>query len=111
MQRKEVENKEENEPEKNSNSSQKIGYISGTEVNFRKTPNTSGEIIKTLTRNNKLVVLELGDEWSEVEYEGTRGYVATDFITFKQIETTSRGGSIVRTGKKTEEINSTRCKS
>lgn len=92
IQRKQVENNI-NEPENNNNnSSQKIGYISGGTVNFRKVPNSSGEILKTLSRNDKIIIIESGEDWAEVEYNGVRGYVATDYISDKAIETTSRGG-------------------
>lgn len=105
IQKRQVENKE-NEPENNNNnSSQKVGYISGGTVNFRKVPNSSGEILKTLTRNDKIIIIESGEDWAEVEYNGTRGYVATDYISDKEIETASRSSIGRKTSNKetTEE--------
>jgi len=97
IQKKEVENKQ---PEKNNNnSSPKVGYISGASVNFRKMPNTSSEIIETLTKNTRVEVIETGDEWAEVEYNGNKGYIATDYISDTKLETRSRG-AIKRTGSK-----------
>lgn len=94
---KEVEENTSNPENNNDNSStQKIGYISGTSVNFRKTPNTSGEIITKLTRNTKVTVIEKGDGWAEVEYDGNRGYVSTDYISDTEVQTTSRS-SVTRT--------------
>ena len=107
IQRKQVENKV-NEPENNNNnSSQKVGYISGGTVNFRKVPNSSGEILKTLSRNDKIIIIESGEDWAEVEYNGVRGYIATDYISDKAIETTSRGGvsrASNSAATKTEEV-------
>lgn len=84
----------------NNNSSQKIGYISGSSVNFRKTPNTSGEIITKLERNAKVTVKAQENGWAEVEYNGNTGYVSTDYISDKPVETTSRG-SVTRTANQT----------
>lgn len=92
-------------PEENNNSSQKVVYISGTAVNFRKAPNTSAEIITELTRNAKLTVIEEGDEWYEVEYNGERGFVSVTFISKTPIEVTSR--SAQPRNAKTETTNNT----
>ena len=103
IQIKEIENNNK-KPEENNNSSQKVVYISGTSVNFRKAPNTSAEIIAELTRNTKLNVIEKDDGWYEVEYNGQKGFVSTTFISETPIEVTSRSSN-VRTAKteRTEE--------
>lgn len=97
-------------PEENNNnentSSQKIGYISGTSVNFRKTPNTSGEVIRKLARNAKVTIKNESDGWAEIEYDGDTGYVSTDYITDKPAETTSRS-SVTRTAKTETKQDST----
>lgn len=87
---KEVEQNTSNPENNNNSSTQKIGYISGDSVNFRETPNTSGEIITKLTRNTKVTVFEQSDGWAEIEYDGNRGYVSTDYISDTEIQTTSR---------------------
>ena len=97
IERKEVEEKASN----SNNSSQKTGYISGSSVNFRKTPSTSGEIIRKLTRNTKVTILNQGDGWAEVKINGDTGYVSTDYITDKKIQITSRSSSTRTTAKKT----------
>lgn len=89
----------------NNNSSQKTGYISANSVNFRKAPNTSGEIITKLSRNVKVTIIEKGDSWVEIEYNGDRGYVSADYISDKEIQTTSRGA--VTRQKKASETNQT----
>ncbi len=109
IQTKEVENKVEEPENNNSNSSQKIGYITGSAINFRKAPNTSAEIITELTRNAKLIIIEQGESWSEVEYNGTRGFVSNDYITFKAPEVTSRSSGVrtANTNKETKVANKT----
>lgn len=97
IQKKEVEintsSPENNNNENNNTSSQKIGYISGTSVNFRKTPSTSAEIITKLTKNTKIIIITRDNEWAQVEYNGNTGYVSTDYISDKEIQTTSRSSS------------------
>jgi len=92
LQKKAVESKTET-PENNNNSSQKTGYISGSSVNFRKTPNTSGEIITKLTKNAKVTVITSSDGWTEIEYNGNRGYVSAEYISEQEIAVTSRGSA------------------
>lgn len=105
IQRKEVakttpepENNQNNQNENNNTSSQKIGYISANSVNFRKTPSTSGEVITKLTRNVEVIVIAQGDGWTEIEFNGDKGYVSTEYVSDTKIETTSRGGVAPRTG-------------
>ncbi len=102
IQSKEIDNNNK-QPESNNNSSQKVVYISGTSVNFRKAPNTSAEIIAELTRNAKLNVIEKGDGWYEVEYNGQRGFVSTTFISETPIEVTSRSAAPRTTKKESKE--------
>lgn len=104
---KEVEENTSNlETNSDNSSTQKVGYISGSSVNFRKTPNTSGEVITKLTRNTKVTVIEKDDGWAEIEYNGNRGYVSTDYISDTEIETTSRS-SVTRTSTAVEKTEST----
>ncbi len=85
-------------PENNNNSSsQKTVYISGSSVNFRKTPSTSGEIINSLSRNTKVTLITKDESWSEIEYNGDRGYVSTEYISETSLVTTTRS-STRRTG-------------
>ena len=77
----------------NNNSSQKTVYISGSSVNFRKTPSTSGEIINTLPRNTKVTLITKDESWSEIEFNGDKGYVVTEYISETALETTTRSSS------------------
>lgn len=91
IQNKEVESNT-SSPENNDNntSSQKTGYIKADSVNFRKTPSTSGEIITKLSKNAKVKIITQDEKWAQVEYNGNTGYVSIDYISDKEIGTTSR---------------------
>lgn len=89
---------EKDEEEVKENSSQKVGYISATSINFREEANTSSNIISSLTRNTQVRILKTEDGWSKIEYNGTKGYVSSKYISDKKVETTSRS-SVNRTSK------------
>ena len=91
IQKKEIEvNTSKTENNNNTSSTQNIGYISGTSVNFRKTPNTSGEVITKLSRNTKLTIIAKGEEWTQVECNGNTGYVSNNYISDKEVTVSSR---------------------
>ena len=94
--------KEENvsDSEKNNTSSQKTGYISASSVNFRKEANNNSIVITTLKLNDQVKILEKGTTWTQVQYAGNVGYIATKYISEKKITTSSRSSS-TRTTKKT----------
>lgn len=106
IQTKEVE-KTTSEPENNNNTSstQKIGYISESSVNFRKTPSTSADIISKLEKNAKVTIINEGESWSEIEYNGNRGYVSNTYISDTEIKATTRSSGarkVSNTSKKEE---------
>ena len=86
--------------EKNNTSSQKTGYISASSVNFRKEANNNSIVITTLKLNDQVKILEKGTTWTQVQYAGNVGYIATKYISEKKITTSSRSSS-TRTTKKT----------
>lgn len=53
--------------------------INGTNVNFRKAPNTSAGIIKKLS-NSKVSVLEKSNGWYKISFDGKTGWVIDDYI-------------------------------
>lgn len=83
-----------------SNAEEKIGYISGSSVNFREQPNTSGTVISKLSRNKKVVILEKNNGWVKIEVDGKQGYVIADYISDTKVATTSRSSS-----RRTESTN------
>ncbi len=88
---------EEETTNNNNVSSQNVGYISGSSVNFRKTPSTSGEIITGLSRNAKVKIIEKDDSWTQIEYNGDTGYVSSQYISDKALEVTSRSSAARKT--------------
>ncbi len=54
----------------------------GSVVNFRKAPGMNTAIIKSLPVGTEVTVYEMGENWSLVEYDNTRGYVSTYFLKY-----------------------------
>ncbi len=96
--------KEVSESELNT-SSQKTGYISGSSVNFRQEANSSSKSMLKLKRNAKVTILGTENGWTKIQYDGKTGYVSSQYVSDKKVETTSRSGS--RTTKKTTTTNKT----
>lgn len=62
-----------------------VYYINGSNVRIRKGPGTSHDIIKELSYGTQLKILEkTSSSWYYVQLnDGTKGYVATDYISSK----------------------------
>lgn len=58
----------------------KIGTISGNNVNFRTKPTTSSDIIGKLAKGTEVEVISVADGWCEIVYNGTTGYVSSDYV-------------------------------
>ena len=52
-----------------------------TGVNMREEPNTEGALITVLEPASKLELLGEEEGWVKVQYNGTEGYVCSDYIT------------------------------
>lgn len=61
---------------------------SGGDLNLRREPNEQAEILKTLTYGTKLKLLEEGNTWSLVSFEGVQGYVMTSYLSVHQPKAT-----------------------
>jgi uncharacterized protein YraI len=57
------------------------GTINATDVKFRKSPNTSAEILDVLDKNTPLEVTGREGDWVSVEKGGTSGYVYATYVT------------------------------
>ena len=86
---------------KDVNASKKIGYIISNSVNFRKQPNTNGDVISKLSKNKEIVILEETNGWKKIEVDDNIGYVSAEYVSDKKVEVTSRS-STYRTAKKTK---------
>ena len=54
----------------------------GSIVNFRLYPGMNTKIIRTYPVGTQVTVLEMGENWSLVEIDGTQGYVSTYFLKY-----------------------------
>ena len=58
-----------------------VYWVSGTTVNFRKTPSTSGEIISQLSKGTKVVKISEEGEWMHVRCGEVTGYIHGDYVS------------------------------
>ena len=79
-----------------------IGYTKGTNINMRADKSTSSMILDTISKNGtRLNILDESDEkWVRVEYNGKKGYIASQYVI------SSSSGYISRTVyTQTSDIN------
>ncbi|MBQ4640137.1 MAG: SH3 domain-containing protein [Clostridia bacterium] len=62
-------------------------------LNLRETEN--GRVLRTIPQYAVVQVLDKGNTWCEVLYEGTVGYVMTKFITFIQVNVTPTAAPVL----------------
>ena len=58
----------------------KLGYISGNNVMFRAEASTDGPVKGEFYYGNEVQVLERGEEWTEIVFDGETGYVHGEFV-------------------------------
>ncbi|MGN1157847.1 MAG: L,D-transpeptidase family protein [Agathobacter sp.] len=58
-----------------------IYWVSGSVVNFRKTPSTDGEVISQLTRGTEIVKLAEDGDWLYISCGETKGYIHGDYVS------------------------------
>ena len=56
-------------------------WVSGSVVNFRKTPSTAGEIISQLSKGTKIEKIAEEGEWLYIRCEETEGYIHSDYVS------------------------------
>ena len=80
-------------------------YISSQTVNLRKEANSSSTILKQLSRNKQVTVIEkVNNTWSKVKVDGITGYISSTYLSEKKTEVTSRGSEKSREEKEEEKI-------
>ena len=68
-------------PAKAGNLAYGAATVAATALNIRSAPSTEADILRTVPQNERLVVLEkTSDAWYHVNYQGTAGYVASEFL-------------------------------
>ncbi len=56
-------------------------WISGSTVNFRKTPGTDGEVLAQLTKGTEIIKIEEEGDWLYISYGEIKGYVHRDYAS------------------------------
>ena len=78
-------------------------WISGSTVNFRKTPGTDGEILQKLTKGTEILKLEETGDWLYISYGDTKGYIHKDYAS-NYPPADSENGEVSIIVKKSERI-------
>ena len=56
-------------------------WISGSVVNYRKTPGNNGEIISQLTKGTEVVKISQEGDWLYILYGESKGYIHKDYVS------------------------------
>lgn len=57
---------------------------SGSALNMRKSPSTSAERVTRIPNGSTVTVVEKGEKWTKVKYNGKTGYVSTQYLEFEE---------------------------
>lgn len=94
---------EENNTENNENTS-KIKYVSTETLNVREKPESNANVIKQLSLNDEVTVLEEVDsKWTKITIKSTTGYVASQYLSGTKTNISSRSEDIKRGETKQNE--------
>ncbi len=55
-------------------------------LNIRKDPSTSAKIVGRMHPGDTGFILDIGDEWSRVSVEETKGYCANEYLSIREIK-------------------------
>ena len=67
-----------------------VGKTTGSNINFRPEKSTDSQIIKRLTKDTKLYVIDYKDKWYNVmTTEGTKGWITSDYVKLSSPQNTS----------------------
>lgn len=61
-----------------------VVYVTASSLNFRSGPGRICEIIGQIPYRTAVTRLGLGSEWSMIEYNGTKGYVSNNYLSYTQ---------------------------
>lgn len=79
----------------------KVGFVNTDTLNLREKADKTSKIIKNLSKNQEVEVLEKADGWYKIKVSNVTGYVAEKYISDTKSEITSRSSDEDR-----ENINS-----
>ncbi len=86
----------------NTNNSEKKGYINESSVNLRKGAGTSNSVIKVLTLNTEVTIIEEEENWYKVKAGSDTGYVSKQYVSDTK-KVTSRSNNTARTEEPTTQ--------
>ena len=69
----------------------KTGYINVSSARVRVEPNTSCEVLTTMTRNKSVEIIEELDGWYKIKLDNNFGYISKSLVSDEPAEVTSRG--------------------
>lgn len=95
-----------NQESENKTKSEKIGYISEDDVNMRKGAGTNYSVLKVLSLNTQVTILEEDGNWYKVKSGDNTGYVSKDYVSDSK-KVTNRSLSEPRTEKEDAEVGTT----
>lgn len=78
---------------------------SGIGLNLREEPNTQGRIITSAPNKASVTVLQRGQDWCRVAYNGHEGFMSAKYLTFTQANTASGKVAVVNNPKDTQVLN------
>lgn len=56
----------------------------GSALNMRQSPSTSAKVITKIANGSTVTVVEKGEKWTKVKYNGKTGYVSTQYLEFEE---------------------------
>lgn len=78
-------------------------WVSGSTVNFRKTPSTNGEIISKLSKGTEVIKISQEGDWLYICYGGTNGYIHREYAS-SYLPYDSAKGEVSIVVKKSERL-------
>lgn len=67
----------------------KAGFVNADSVNIRENPTTSGKVLMQLDKETKIKVISETEDWYEITYNDTKGYIFSQYVTLKDIAISS----------------------
>ena len=90
----------------NEQTSSTVKYVSTETLNVREKPENNANIVKQLSLNDEVTVLEEVDStWSKITFKNTTGYVANQFLSNTKASISSRSETITRENSKIDTVN------